>query len=140
MSQQGQHKRIIIQLARFLILSNSIREVAFHFISHAQQPVSKVKVLVHLQGLSQLLDSFVVLPCLNVSVPEIRINDYRERIKLKRFFYFSDGFVESLSLRQIGDAIPVMGCGIVRIQLNSSPKFPLSLRKVTIIVKQCGSQ
>src|ERR1041385_1045110 len=107
MSQQCQHKRIVIQLFRLLILSNSIRKVTLHFIGHAQQPVSKIKALVHLDSLTQLLNGLIVLTRLDVSIPEIRIDDDRERIKLQSLFYLRNGFVESFHLREIRNSIPM---------------------------------
>src|SRR4030095_16638473 len=140
MSEQRQHPWVIVQLSRLLILESRLGERTCRLVSNSQLPMSKVKVLIHLDRRSQLLDGFVVLMRMDVSIPQIRTNDYRKRIKLLCSFQLSDRFIESLHLRKVQDAIPMMSGCVVWIQFNGPSKFPFGFQIITIVGKEHRSE
>src|ERR1044071_1875608 len=103
------------------------------FIDQREAVNRKNEVRVHVQCLTQLLDSLIVLTVKRKNPTNPRIDRQRERIKILRSPYFCQRLFASYDYGQV-DSVPEVGLRIVGIELNGFLEFSLCTSPVSVVI------
>src|SRR5262249_8200336 len=136
MTEQRSRQWIVIELDRLLVLRGGFFVESLYFQRLTQLPAAVVEVRIHLPGLAQFSNRFIITSGVSEDRSDVRINNDRQWIELERALHLGDRFVEFSKRDQSAFGVPLMGRRVVRIQLDRALKFPPRFRKLKIVGEQ----
>src|SRR5437867_3124512 len=134
-TEPTQSNGIVRDCGDLLILRNCFRNFALKFQSHRVTQSGKIKVAVQLDRLVELRDRFFETAVMYVGETEIVVNDEGERIELESPFHLRKLALVLAGVRERIKGEPVMGRGIVGIQLENALVFRTRTHNIELAKK-----